>query len=86
MGSGTQRKTRGPSTLEQRGQGKAHYIEGIEGHPPRRQDLVAAVGRPQRPPARRRLGGMSHYDMPNLTLTGHEGRTTEFHFGIPLDT
>jgi hypothetical protein len=76
LGCGTHRTPRGPLISERGGRVIARYLEIVEGHPSRRRELLAAGGRPKRPPTRRQPCGMSQSDMPNLALTCDDGETT----------
>jgi hypothetical protein len=60
-------QSRTTNSKAKRGVGWCSYME-----------FLAAVSRPQRPHARRQPSSMSHYDMPNLTVTGDDGRTTTY--------
>jgi hypothetical protein len=82
MGSCPQRTPHGTRILprilhvdSRRGRTTTHYMETIEGRPSRRRELLAAVGRPQRPYARRQPGSPSHYDKHNVTISRVDGRT-----------
>jgi hypothetical protein len=76
MGSGPEQVPRGSRILERHGRTIRHYLEGVEDRPSRRREFLAAAGRPQRPRTRRQPSSMSYFDMPYLTLSGHDGQTT----------